>query len=153
MFPDYSTFRTYHFLHNRYYPLECTPKIPIEGIGTAVYTFNCNSIITHNSLHIPALSEPLCSLHRQREHPGCGVYSSYKDGYYLFFPDLVLQVEESFDKIISYSLIGCPQQGHIAYKEPKDSGISHTNLASVLPSKTTPHHSPQPSPHIISCDN
>ena len=38
MFPDYSNFKTYLLLHNRCTAIGNTNKIPIEGIGTAIYT-------------------------------------------------------------------------------------------------------------------
>ena len=59
MFPDYSTFRTYHCLHNHYATLGDTTRLPIEGIGTAIYTLNGKTILTRNSLHIPALHDLL----------------------------------------------------------------------------------------------
>ena len=55
MFPNYSTFKTYHLLSNRYATLVDTKRLPIEGIGTAVYTLNGRTILTRNALHIPAL--------------------------------------------------------------------------------------------------
>ena len=83
MLPDYSTFNTYHRLNNRYTTLGDTTKLPIEGIGSAVYTINVRTILTCNSLHIPAMQGPQYSLRKHRQRPGCGVYSSYKDGSYL----------------------------------------------------------------------
>ena len=47
MFPDYSTFKTYHRLTNRYATLGDTTKLPIEGIGTEVHTLNGRTILTH----------------------------------------------------------------------------------------------------------
>ena len=55
MFPDYSTFKTYHRLTNRYATLGNITKLPIEVIGTVVYTLNGGIILTPNALHIPAL--------------------------------------------------------------------------------------------------
>ena len=52
MLPDYSTFKTYHRLTNRYATSGGTTKLPIEGIGTAVYTLKGRTILTCNSLHI-----------------------------------------------------------------------------------------------------
>ena len=59
MFPDYSTFKTYNRLTNCYATLGNTTKVPIEVIGTAVYTLNVRTILTRNALHIPALQGPL----------------------------------------------------------------------------------------------
>ena len=80
MLPDYSTFKTYHRLSNRYATLGDTTRLPIEGIGTTFYTLNGRTILTHNALHITALRGPLYSLRKQHQQPWCGVYSSYKDG-------------------------------------------------------------------------
>ena len=55
MFPDYSNFKTYHRISNRYATLGDTKRITIEGIGTVVYTLNVRTILTCNALHIPAL--------------------------------------------------------------------------------------------------
>ena len=87
----------------------------MEGVCTTVYTLNGSTILTHNDLHIPALRGPLYSLHKHRQRPGCGVYSSYKDGSYLFFPDFILQVEDSYDNIASYKSLGASYTGPIEY--------------------------------------
>ena len=80
MFSEYSTFKTYPRLTNRYATLGDTTKLPIEGICTEVYTLNGHTILTRNALHITALQGPLYSQRKQRQRPGCGIYSSYKDG-------------------------------------------------------------------------
>ena len=76
MFPDYSTFKIYRRLFNRYTTLGNTTKIPIEGIGTALYTITGLTILTRSAFHIPALRSTLYSLRKHRKRPGCGVYSS-----------------------------------------------------------------------------
>ena len=114
-FPDYSTFKTYRHLSNRYATLGDTTSLPIEGICTAVYTLNGRTSLTWNALHIPALRGPLYSLHKHRQRPGCGVYSYYKDESYLFFPDLILQVEDYYGNIVSYRLLGASYKGPIGY--------------------------------------
>ena len=115
MFPDYSTFKTYYRLTNRYATLRDTTKPPIEGIGTAVYTPNGRTILTRNALHIPALRGTLYSIRKHCQQPGCGVYSSYKDGSYIFFPDFIIQVEDSYDNLVSYQSLGAPYKGPIDY--------------------------------------
>ena len=52
-FLDYSTFRTYHLLQNRYATLGYTKRLPIEGIGTDVCTLSGKNILTRNAFHIP----------------------------------------------------------------------------------------------------
>ena len=113
MFPDYSTFKTYYRLSNIYATLGYTTRLPVEGIGTSAYTLNGRTILTRNALRIPALRGPIYSLRKHRQIPGCGFYSSYKDVSYLFFPDFILQVEDSYDNIVSYWSIGASHQGPI----------------------------------------
>ena len=70
----------YHRISNRYATLGDNTRLPIEGIGTAVYTINGRPILTRNTLHIPSLQGPLYYLRKNCQIPGCGVYYSYKDG-------------------------------------------------------------------------
>ena len=96
----------YHRLSNHYATLGNTTRLPIEGIGTTVYTLSGRTILTCNTLHIPAIQGPLYYLRKHSQRPGCGVYSSYKYESYLFFPEYILQVEDSYDNIVSYRSIG-----------------------------------------------
>ena len=59
MFPDYSTFKAYHRLTNRYATLVDTTRLPVEGIVIVVYTLNGRTILTRNALHTPALQGPI----------------------------------------------------------------------------------------------
>ena len=152
MFPDYSTFKTYHRLTNRYATLGDTTKLPIEGIGTAVYTLNVRTILTRNTLHIPALRGPLYSLLKHRQRPGCGVYSSYKDVSYLFFPDFILQVENSYDNLVSYQFLGASYKVPIDYIKPKTISSKTMATPSGRPYTITPKPKHQ-SPHIIPSDD
>ena len=98
MFPDYSAFKIYHRLTNRYAILVYTTNLLIGGTGTAVYTIDGCTILTCNPLHITALRVLLYSLCKHRQRPGCGVYSSYKDSSYVLFLNFILQVEDSYEK-------------------------------------------------------
>ena len=152
MIPDYFNFKTYHHLTNLYATLGDTTKRPIEVIGTAVYTLNGRTILTCNALHIPALQVSLYSLRKHRQRPGCGVYSSYKDGSYLFFPDFILQVEESYENLISYQSLRASYTGPIDYIEPKTPSSKTMTTPSGRPSTITPELTTQ-SPHIILSDD
>ena len=55
-------------------------KLPIEAIGTTIYTLNGRNILTCNTIQIPALRGPLYYLRKHCHIPGCGFYSYYKDG-------------------------------------------------------------------------
>ena len=68
MFPDYYTFKTYRLLSNIYATLGDTTKLPIEEIGTIIYTLNRKNILTRNAIHITLLRSPIYSLrkHHQR---------------------------------------------------------------------------------------
>ena len=59
MLPDYSTFKTYHRISNKYATLLDSTRLPIEGIVTAVYTLNERTILTCNALQITALRGPI----------------------------------------------------------------------------------------------
>ena len=133
----------YHCLSNRYATLVDTTRLPTKGIGTAVYTLNGRNILTHNALHIPALRGPIYSLHKHRQISGCGVYSSYKDGSYLFFPDFILQVEDSYDNIVSYRSLGASYEGPIDYIKPKSKSSKAMATLSGRPSTINPEPTPQ----------
>ena len=105
----------YHSLYNRYDTLGDTIRPPIEGMCTTVYTLNGRTILTRNALHITELRGPLYPLRKHHQRPGCGVYSSYKDRSYLLFYDFILQVEDSYDNIVSYRPLGASYQGPIEY--------------------------------------
>ena len=152
MFPDYSTFNTYHRLTTFYATLGYTIKLPIEVIGTAVYTLNGRTILTCNALHIPELQVPLYSLRKHRQRPGCGVYPSYKYGSYLFFPDFILQLEDSYDTLVSYQSLGASYKGPINYIEHKAPISKNTATPSGGPYIITPEPTHQ-SPHIIPSDD
>ena len=103
-------------------------------------------------LHIPALRWPLYYLRKHRQLLGCGVYSSYKDGSYFFFPDFILQVEDSYDNIVSHQSLGTSYKGPIDYIEPKATSYKTMMTPSDLPSTITTEPKPQ-SPHIIPSDD
>ena len=151
MFPDYSTFNTYHRISYRYATLGDTTRLPIEGIGTAIYTLHGRTILTCNALHILTLRCHLYSLRKHFQRPGCVVYSSYKDESYLLFPDFILQLEYSDDNIVSYRSLDASYQGPIDYIEPKSTSSKAMATTSGRPSTIPPEPTPQ-SPHIIPSD-
>ena len=151
MFPDYSTFKKYHHLFNCYATLGDTTKVYIEGICTSVCTLNGRIILTHNALHILALKDLLYSLHNHHQIPVFGVYSSYKDSSYLFFPDFIIHVEDSYDNIVGYQPLDTSHQGPIDYMEHKSTRSATMDTPSGRPSTITTAHTPQPS-HNISSD-
>ena len=138
----------YHCLYNIYATLGDTTRLSIEGIGTTVYTLNGRTILTRNALQTPALRGSIYSLRKQRQIPGCGFYSSYKDGSYPFLPDFIIQVEDSYDNIFSYRSLGASYQCPIKYTEPKSTSSKATDTPSGRPSIINPEPTPQ-SPHII----
>ena len=149
--PGYSTFKTYHRLSNRYATIGDTNKLPIECIGTTVFTLNVWTILTCNALHIPALHGPLYSLQKHRQIPGYGVYSLYKDSSYLFFPDFILQVEDSYNNISVYYPLVRSHQGPIDYIEPKSTWSKNMATPSDR-SSTITHDDNHQSPNIITSD-
>ena len=76
------------------------------------------------------------------------MYLSYKDLSYLLFTTLTLQVEDSFDNIISYRSIRRLHQGTIDYIQPKSNKFTYTTTPIGLTSIITPPEN-HPSPHVI----
>ena len=143
--------QTYQRLSNLYATLGDTTKLPIEVIVTTVYTLNERTIVTCNALHIPALRGVLYSFRKHCQRPGCGVYYSYKYVSYLFFPDSILHVEDSYDKIFIYRPLVTSHQGPIDYREPISTRSTTIATPSGHPSTITTDHTPQ-YPHIIPSD-
>lgn len=81
---DYKACTSYRRLFGRYATLGDDTKLKIEGLGSAVHSLNGKVI---KSLHIPQLQGSFYSLLCHRMSPGCGVFSSYEVGSYLFFPN------------------------------------------------------------------
>ena len=148
MFPDYSTFKTYRHIYNCYATLCNTTKLFIEGIGTTAYTLIGKTILPYDALHIPALHVPLYSLRKHRKQPGCGFYSSYNDGSYLFFTYFILQLEYSHDDIVSYRPMVQSHQGPIDYIDPKSTWSINRSTPYGCPSMVTNPYK-LPPPHII----
>ena len=151
MFPAYSTFKKYDPIYNFYATLGNTTKLPIEGIWTDVYTLDKGTVLKRNTLHILALHSPLYYTHKHCQRLGCGVYFSYKDGSYLFFPDFILQGEESYDNIVSYRPLVRFYQGLIDYIKPKLTFSINMDTPSVCTFMVTPTDKLS-SPHIIPSD-
>ena len=145
--------QTYYRLSNRYVTLGYTTKIIIEVICTTVYTLNGHTVLTLNTLHIPALCGLIYSLRKYRQIPGCGVYSSYKDGLYLFLPNFILQVEDSYYNIVSYRPLVTSHQVPIDYMEPISTRSTTMATPSGLPSMIYPAEIPQTPHNIPSYEN
>ena len=93
-------------------------------------------------LHITTLRGPLYSLHNQSQETGRGLYSFYKNDSYLFFPDFILQVEDSYDNIISYRPLEQSHQLPIDYIEPKSTWYTNIDIPYDHPSNITPTDNP-----------
>ena len=94
---------------------------------------------THLLNHLKTLKQTQKhSLCKHRQLPGCVIHFSYKDGSYFLSLTFVLQVEDSFDNIISYRSIGSSHQGTIDYIEPKSNNSTPTTTPSGRPSMITP---------------
>ena len=120
MFPDKEAFLSYHPCPpGRYCDLAGDQSVPILGVGTAVVRLNGKVILVRNALHIPALRNPLYSLRRHRQMPGCGVFSWSGEGSFLVFPHFILCVDDSIDNLISYEPLGSSFRGRYDYAEPR----------------------------------
>ena len=152
MFPDYDTFSSYKRLVGKFVTLGDDTRLPILGIGTAIYRLNGRVMKTRNALHVPDLRNPLFSVRLHRRRFGCGAYSSYKVGSFILFPEFSLEVDDSQDNLVSYESIGRSYTGPIHYSEPRDTVHSPTLDYIFGRTTTLPTLAPTDGPNIIEPD-
>ena len=119
MLPDYSAFISYRRQVNRFITLGDDTRLPILDEGSAKIKLNGKLVILRKCLHVPGLRNPLYSLRKHRQMPGCGTYSDYDHGAFILFPRFTLQID-AVDNFISYEPVGHSQpNATIDYCEPR----------------------------------
>ena len=78
---------------------------------------------------MPELRAPLYSLRRHNKLPGCGTVSFNGVGSYILFPLFALQVDDSYDNLVSYKSISRLGYNFLDYAKPRTSA----RLATVIP--------------------
>jgi hypothetical protein len=78
---------------------------PILGTGSAIISINGKRILICDCLHIPALRNPLYSLHAHQHQHGCGHIGIHQLGMYVFFPSFIIKVNMDTDCHLSYEPI------------------------------------------------
>lgn len=121
MFPDYSTFVSYHKCYNKTVQLGDSTELPIYGYGTAKFSLNGRIIVVRNALHVPGLTDPLYSLRQHRFMSGCGFFSHYDSGAFLLFPTFEIKVDDTVDCLLNFKTIGRNTSGPVDYEEPRHS--------------------------------
>ena len=121
MFPDYTTFVSYHKCHNKTVKLGDSTELPILGYGTAKFSLNGHVIVVRDALHVPGLTDPLYSLRQHRFMSGCGFFSHYDSGAFLLFPEFSIKIDDRVDCLINFKAIGRRTSKKVAYAEPRNS--------------------------------
>eukprot|EP00956_Cyclotella_meneghiniana_P014786 scaffold22287_cov36-Cyclotella_meneghiniana.AAC.1 len=135
MFPDYSTFLSYHKCYNKTVRLGDSTELPILGYGSAKFSLNGHVIIVRNALHVPGLTDPLYSLRQHRFMQGCGFFSHYDSGAFLLFPEFSVKVDDSVDCLLNFKPIGRNKSKPVEYAEPRtsDPAFDFARPAHVIP--------------------
>ena len=79
-------------------------------------------ILVRNTLHVPSLRVPLYSTQRHHTQPGCTYYYDDTIGNLLLFPTMVIDMDSTIEKIVSFRPIGCTLRDRkLDYAEPRPS--------------------------------
>jgi hypothetical protein len=106
MLPDQSAFISYKSVRNLRVCMGNNSYAPLLGQGTAIISLNGQHLLIRDILHIPAPWVPLYSLCTHIRQPGCGFLGSYKMGFHVYLPRVVLSVNTSTDCHLSYVPLG-----------------------------------------------
>jgi hypothetical protein len=79
---------------------------PILGTGSAIISINGKLILIRDCLHVPALCNPLYSLHAHQHQHGCGHIRMHQLGMFVFFPSFIVEVNTDTNCHLFYKPIG-----------------------------------------------
>jgi hypothetical protein len=137
MLPDKSAFISYRPVTGRRVQMGNNSFAPILGSGSAVIVINGKRILIRNCLHVPALCNPLYSLHAHQCQHGCGFIGMQGLGMFVFFPSFIVKVDTSTDCHLSYAAVGrASTMSSLDYVQPIPS--PHTGSATVSVHPTAP---------------
>ncbi len=106
MLPDKSAFISYRPVVYRWVRMGDNSFAPILGTGFVVIAVNGKCILIQDCLHVPALRNPLYSVHAHQWQHGCSFLGMHNLGIYVFFPTLIVKVDTATDCHLSYKPIG-----------------------------------------------
>eukprot|EP00804_Cyclotella_cryptica_P023772 CCRYP_011153-RA/>CCRYP_011153-RA protein AED:0.32 eAED:0.22 QI:0/0/0/1/1/1/2/0/951 len=118
MLPDKKAFISYRLTPGKFVSLGDGAKLEQRGVGSAKISLNGKIIILRNVLHVPSLQDPLYSLCRHQQMPGCGYISLFETGSHLLFPNFILELDTTFDSVLSYRSVGHDPVTQLDYAEP-----------------------------------
>ncbi len=78
----------------------------VLGHGTAIISLNGQRLLIRHVLHVPELWVLLYSLCAHLCQSGCSFVGSYKTGFHVYFPGVVLTVDTSSDCHLAYKPLG-----------------------------------------------
>ena len=107
MFPERSSFISYHRSAKSRVRLGNNSFAPILGEGTAIVSLNGKTVMVRDALHVPGLHSPLYSLRAHAKQPGCGfIGDDDLGGVFVYFPTFCLQADTTRDCHLSYAPLG-----------------------------------------------
>ena len=126
MFPDCLAFIFYHHSTHIQVRLGNTTFTPVLGTDTAIVSLNGKCVFVCNTLYMPGLRCPLCSLQAHVSQKGCGFMGAESlGGIFVYFHGFVLEVDTSKDCTLSYAPIGKKVSiQDLDYAQPKTSSCS-----------------------------
>ena len=132
MLPEKSAFISYRPVNGRRVRMGNNSFAPILGSGSAVISINGKHILIRECLHVPALRNPLYSLHAHQRQYGCGFIGMQGLGMFVFFPSFIVEVDTAVDCHLSYAALGrtCPLSD-LHYVQPISSPHTASNIAST----------------------
>ncbi len=157
MLLDWSTFISYKSVRNLCIRMGNNFYAPVPGQSTAIISLNGQRLLIRNILHVPALWVPLYSLCAHICQPRCRFLGSYKMGFHVYFPGVVLSIDTSTNCHLSYAPLGkSAPLSTLHYIQPRCTPTTYPTELSALCANTgsaTPSRLLTPAPPAIIKDN
>ncbi len=130
--PDKSAFISYGPVSGCRVRMGNNSFAPILGTGLAIISLNGKKILIRDYLLIPALCNPLFSLHAHQCQHRCGFIGMHNLGMYVFFPSFIVEVNTTTNCHILYKPIrGSTTMSTLEYIEPVQPSNSASSTAAT----------------------
>jgi hypothetical protein len=140
MLLDASAFISYKKVTNLSVRMGNNSFLPVLGWGTAVFSLNVKRVLVRNTLHIPGLVIPLCSLRAHLHQPGYGFIGTFEDGFHVYFPSFILFVNMSSDCHLTFQSLGTSAPlAMLHYVQPQCPAMLYPLETLTSSSASTPH--------------
>ena len=124
----FQDFRTFRRLVGQSVLLPDGTRMAILGIGSIVISMGGKRVLLRNVYLVEGLRVPLFSLRVHRRCPGCG-HEANNDGFFVFFPDFELTVDDAVDSYLEYQSAEKSEDETFDYVEPTASELDALKVA------------------------